>query len=155
MVADDVEPFSIVECTGFQHLMKQLEPRYDPQSHCYLSDTTLPQLYASVKEVVQKELDAAKYVSCTTDIWMANYVAKSYTSLTAHWIMEDFPLKMVVLHVEEFPDHQSADNIAATLDLMLDKSGLREKLHAVLHDNTTNAVAASRDSGTQCAALNY
>ena len=71
MMTLDNEPFSIVEDDGFIDLMAHLQLRYMPPSPRYFSDTMLPQVYDSVKALVEKELVGpnGKHVSFTSDIW--------------------------------------------------------------------------------------
>lgn len=52
MIAIDLQPFSVVEDTGFNRLMAELEPRYVVPSRRYLSDVIMPGIHAKVKHHV-------------------------------------------------------------------------------------------------------
>ena len=56
MIALDNEPFTMVDHTGFNRLMKLLEPHYQPE------------MYEKVCLKVKKGVSAASHVSITTDV---------------------------------------------------------------------------------------
>ena len=53
-----------------------------------------------MKEEVSKLIDAAKYISSTTDIWSSSDNITSLLRLTAHWIDDAFVKVSAVLHAQ-------------------------------------------------------
>lgn len=55
-IAADLRPYSVVENTGFKHMMKVTEPRYEIPSHPHLSQKVIPALYERAKIAVVHDL---------------------------------------------------------------------------------------------------
>ena len=64
MIATDNQPFSGVYDTGFNHLIKTLEPRYVLPSRKYFSKSIVPDINAKLAEM----LVDVPYLSLTTDM---------------------------------------------------------------------------------------
>ena len=64
MIATDNQPFSVVHDTGFNHLIKTLEPRYVLPSRKYFSKSIVPDINAKLAEM----LVDVPYLSLTTDM---------------------------------------------------------------------------------------
>uniref|UniRef100_A0A671P1N0 BED-type domain-containing protein n=1 Tax=Sinocyclocheilus anshuiensis TaxID=1608454 RepID=A0A671P1N0_9TELE len=145
MALDD-QPFSVVEDTGFQRLVRHLEPRYTLPSRCYFADVCLPEIYNRVADHVHKLLHNDSAMSFTTDIWSSDVSPTSMLSLTAQWIDCDFKLK-VLLHSQEFTGSHTSLAISQAFTDMLDKWKIdRSRVHAVVRDNARNMAKAMTDS---------
>ena len=119
MVAMDMEPYSLVEPPGFKHFVNGLQPKFEVPGRHWLTDTAIPELYDDIRRQIKADLTEAQWISFTTDIWTANYTNVSFMSLPAHWISPAFERKMAVLHIQEFSESHSAENIASRLRAML------------------------------------
>jgi len=69
MIAEDMQPLSIVENSGFQKLINLLDSRYKLPSRKLIGTTLIPNLYESTRHKIETILSQAKYVSLTSDGW--------------------------------------------------------------------------------------
>jgi hypothetical protein len=58
----------------------------------YFSDVALPQLHSN----------SVTAISFTTGMWTSDISPMSMLSLTAEWVIEDFVLRKVILHAQEY-----------------------------------------------------
>jgi len=68
MIAEDMQPFSIVENRDFQKLVRLLDSRYTLPSLRTIGRTVIPNLYEITKSKVFGLVSNAKYVAITSDI---------------------------------------------------------------------------------------
>ena len=87
MIANDFQPFSIVEDRGLRNYSNSLNPMYTIPSRKTLSKSLIPQLYKSAQASVWERVQKAT-VFLTTDCWISR-VTTSYMLVTCHFI-EDF-----------------------------------------------------------------
>ena len=69
MISIDLQPFSVVEDTGFIRLVAELDSRFVLPSRRYLTEVVVPEIHAKAKFKVTELLGSTKYISMTTDIW--------------------------------------------------------------------------------------
>ena len=71
MIANDSQPFSIVEDTGFIQLIKHTCPQYIVPSMKYFSEKIIPEIYANLRQRLFEDIhsDDNFSISFTTDIW--------------------------------------------------------------------------------------
>ena len=69
MIVLDNKYFIVVDHTGFNQLMKLLEPCYQLSSDKYFSEKLMPEMYEKVCLKVKEGVFAASYVSIKTDMW--------------------------------------------------------------------------------------
>ena len=100
MIATDNQPFSVVHDTGFNRLIKTLEPRYVLPSRKYFSESIVPDIKEKINAKLAEMLIGVPYVSLTTDIWSSSSAQESLISLTAHWVTADFNRVSAVLHAQ-------------------------------------------------------
>lgn len=137
-VCKDSQPFTAVEGVGFRHLMNQAEPRYQVPSATTISRTVLPTVYDSVRRRLKSEVDKAKYISLTSDIWRSR-AKDEYISLTAHFVTEDFELKHPCLGVFEFDESHTGDAIRKEMDkIIADWAITPTSITAIVTDNARN-----------------
>lgn len=141
MIAKDLRPLSTVEDDGFRRLVHGLNPRYELPSRRELTRTLLPLLYNQEVEIVSQELDKAKYVSLTTDIWTSRQT-QGFITVTAHFISPDWILKSVVLETARITDSHTGENIAEELTRICNKWNILDKLCSVVADNASNMISA-------------
>ncbi|XP_032358832.1 zinc finger BED domain-containing protein 4 [Etheostoma spectabile] len=144
----DHQPLSIVEDEGFRRLMSYMDSRYTLPGRKYFTDVCLPQLYQTVFAHVDTLMkDNITSISFTSDIWSSNVCPMSMLSLTAQFINQNFELKRVVLHSQEFSGSHTAEALAAAFSDMFRAWGIpKEKVHVILTDNAKNMVKAMRDA---------
>ena len=80
--------FNSVESPGFKHFISNLQPQYNVPGRRFFSQKVMPSIYHSLKRKVQDVVNAAKFISITTDEWTSRYSQDSFQSFTAHCISE-------------------------------------------------------------------
>lgn len=147
MIAVDIQPYSIVDDSGFKELIDALEPRYVLPSRKFFSEKIIPEMYDTVKGCVQTALSKAKFVCLTTDTWTAQTTTTSFLSLTAHWIDEKLTRQAAVLHCQKFDGQHTGSRLAdALLDMMNQWNIEKQRVHLVIRDGGANMVKAIRDA---------
>lgn len=141
MIGKDLQPFSIVEDSGFRSFIKELDPNYSIPSRWQLAHTFLPQVYSNCVEKVAGDLKLAKYICLTTDGW-TSISKEGFLSLTSHFISPDWKLNGYILHCKRVTEQHTAENLKSFLEDVTDKWELRGKVCAVVTDNASNIVAA-------------
>nr|XP_027808942.1 zinc finger BED domain-containing protein 4 [Marmota flaviventris]XP_027808943.1 zinc finger BED domain-containing protein 4 [Marmota flaviventris]XP_027808944.1 zinc finger BED domain-containing protein 4 [Marmota flaviventris]XP_027808946.1 zinc finger BED domain-containing protein 4 [Marmota flaviventris] len=87
MIALDLQPYSLVDSTGFNRLLGYLRPQYSVPPPSYFCSTAIPGMYDSVKQMVLSQLREAEsgMVHFTSGIWTGTQ-SREYLTLTAHWV---------------------------------------------------------------------
>ena len=148
MIATDNQPFSVVHDTGFNRLIKTLEPRYVLPSRKYFSESIVSDIKEKINAKLAEMLIGVPYVSLTTDIWSSSSAQESLISLTAHWVTADFNRVSAVLHAHRFDGSHTGEYICKKLEGMLKNWGIsKTRVHLIIHDNTSNMMKASREAG--------
>lgn len=94
------------------------------------------------------QLKEAKYIALTSDIWTCSNSNRSYISVTAHHISNDFIFKHGVLNISEFPGHHTGENIALKLKALIDDWKItKDKIYLLLRDSGSNMKKGARDFG--------
>ena len=81
MVVRNNQPFSIVEDEGFINYTAHLQPLYTLPCRKTLTELLEPE-YNNVRQVIQDEINAAKFVSFTSDVWTEDTTKASFLSLS-------------------------------------------------------------------------
>lgn len=111
LIIKDLQPFSIVEDSGFKDLMTCLEPNYKIPSRSFFSTNMLDTQFTVGKENLKKELKRASYISLTTDR-QTSRAETSYQAVTAHYILEDiWELQSALLGCFECHERHTAEYI--------------------------------------------
>ena len=110
-IAKDMQPVSVVQDHGFQHLMKTLEPRYQISHRKTFTDHVLPGMYTKVKELIIPVVCSAKHYAITTDYWTSRGNA-SYAGVMFHTITDDWEMKSFVLENKELSIEHTAENLS-------------------------------------------
>ena len=121
MMASDNQPFSIVEDQGFIELLAHLEHCYLIPSRKYFTQEALPKLYDSVRSSIANELDKAKFISITSDLWTCSHLNESFISLTGDWLDGSFNSKSAMLNARHFPGKHTGALNEAAFHLMLEE----------------------------------
>ena len=92
MVVTDFTPFSIVDSPGFFELVAHLEPRFEMPCRSTFRRRIDP-LYQEFRQKVQSDVDKAKHVAPTSDIWTDSTSNYTFISLSGHYLDEHWQLK--------------------------------------------------------------
>ncbi|KAL3848453.1 hypothetical protein ACJMK2_019310 [Sinanodonta woodiana] len=145
MIAVDMQPFCLVEDIGFTRLMKVLEPRYKLPSAMHFSRTIIPDMYLSVKAIIQERVDKALYVCFTSDAWTSDNNLHAFLSLTAHWIDSNWERQYAFLQLRLLEVSHTGEMLAAELlSIMEEWKVVRDRRGILVRDNGSNMVKAAR-----------
>ena len=146
-IAKDGIPIHTVNKTGFKRLLNTFDRRYEIPSRNYFSETTLPVLYATVKEEIKQELSAVHHFSATTDLW-SSVGMKPYMSYTVHFINEEWKPTNRCLQTQYVPDDHTGENLAEAMMLTLEAWELDvTKQVCLTTDNGSNIKNATQRLG--------
>lgn len=142
MICKDCQPFTIVEHTGFNKLMKTLAPHYKVPSR-FTIKRLINDKFDVLAAIMRQKLGKKK-CTLTTDIWV-DPQTRSFLSLTVHFHDEDqdkfiFSGTIGVFMLEE---RHTAENIANELKLICSEWNIcDEDVVAVATDNAANITLA-------------
>lgn len=136
-------PFRIVESESFINLMGFCVPGYKVPSRVSFSKLTEKQ-YESKKTELKDELKAVNSISITTDSW-TSVNTHSFTTVTGHFINNDWLLKSVVLATVHKKEDHTAENLRADIEEVLTDFGVQNKVTGCVHDNAANIVRGVRE----------
>ncbi|XP_036346574.1 zinc finger BED domain-containing protein 1-like [Rhagoletis pomonella] len=142
MVVKDLQPFSVVEDTGFKDLLTYLEPGYKIPSRYILSNTLLDAHYSDAQKRLKEELQSVKHISITTDGWTSR-ATTSYQAVTAHYLL-NWELKSALLGCFECHERHTAEYIKNELCNLLSYWEIQSKIFVSVTDNAANMKAAIR-----------
>ena len=166
-ISKDLQPFSVVEDTGFKKLCQTLieigakhgslsieDLLYD---RTHLSKYILPQIYNECRNNLKLEIQGIEYGSITTDLWTDDIIKNSYQVFTYHFIDHDWKLKAKCLGLYDFPDSKTGLAIRAKTHDVMQKFISPEAISNMtfVTDNGSNMKSAYRtDKRISCAAHN-
>ncbi|CAI6342938.1 unnamed protein product [Macrosiphum euphorbiae] len=142
MIAEDLQPVSIVENTGFRNLVQLLDSRYKIPNRRTLTRSIIPNLYEETRTKVHSLLAQSKYVSITTDIW-TSINTDSFITITAHFVQGD-RLNTVVLCTKKLLNNHTGENLAEVLLTEFNKWDIQSKIAGIVTDGGSNIKAAVR-----------
>ena len=144
MIATDCQPFSIVEDQGFIEFCAGLQPNYLIPSRSYMKNM-LHSEYAEARENVQAKVDAAKYISFTSDIWSDTKSNVTFISLSAHWLDEiDFAQNHYCLACTYFPGSHTGVAISDKFTSIMTAWKINpERQVFLLRDGAANMIVGS------------
>lgn len=143
LIVKDLQPFQIVENSGFQEYSKALNADYQLPNRKQLA-LMVDGKYKLVSESLKKELEDVSYLALTSDIWTSDS-NKSFISLTAHYIYQ-YKLKSVVISTSEIQIHHTAENIALAIQEVMDQWQISSKVVTIVTDNA----AAMKKAVSEC-----
>ncbi|XP_065658221.1 zinc finger BED domain-containing protein 4-like isoform X2 [Hydra vulgaris] len=149
LITLDIEPFSIVEDTGFNELIKDAYPNYKLPCRTYFSQNVIPSMYDKLLEDIKIKVSATNYLSLTTDIWTADTAKIAFLSITGHWTdPTKFSQETAVLRVIHFPENHTGVHIKEYLQKGLESFKiLLSKVHLIVTDNASNMKVVVKNSG--------
>lgn len=136
-----------VECLllGFKRLFNIVAPKYEIPSRKYFTETVVPDMFRKCKTRILQKTTAATWISLTSDMWTSEVNSKSFISLTAHWVTDDFSLEHAVLCVRFFPGSHTGEKICEIISQVLDEYEINiTKVHLFLRDSGANIKKAAK-----------
>lgn len=142
-------PLAIVEKTGFLHLLKKIEPRYQPPSKHAMSRRHIPKLYDVTRQKVLDRLKTATTFAATTDMWSSHGMTP-YMGYSIHFIDNEWKLNHIDLGTIFVPEDHTADILREAMNDVLEQWGLVQANQVcITTDNGANVAKAVRDLGWQ------
>lgn len=130
MIAQDYQPFSIVEDQGFRNFVQALNTNYELPNRKLISKTLIPEKYLECRNHVKELVQEAENVCITIDSW-TSIAMDSYFSVTAHF-KKDCKLLTVMLHCEQISRSHPAESMATSLKNMAQEYNIEDKLALVV-----------------------
>lgn len=144
LCTETFQPFSIVEEEAFRRFCRWI-PGYQLPTRKTLANSIMQEAYTKLHDTIKLQLTKEVHSIClTADMW-TSLKTESFIALTGHYITEDLELKNVLLGCCQFLGHHTADNIAAELEVLVDKYGLKNKVNFMVTDNAANIVKAVKE----------
>ncbi|XP_060877420.1 E3 SUMO-protein ligase ZBED1-like [Metopolophium dirhodum] len=144
MIAEDLQPLSIVENEGFKNMVNLLDSRYKIPSRRALGRTIIPNMYTNVRNKVQTLLNDTSYIAITTDIW-TSINTDSFKTMTAHFFpKEQSKLKTVVLCTKKLEHSHTGAHLDEIMTSELNSWGILDKVVAIVTDGGSNIKSAVR-----------
>ncbi|XP_077421639.1 zinc finger BED domain-containing protein 4-like isoform X2 [Vanacampus margaritifer] len=157
MICTDLEPFSVVERSGFKALVAFLEPKYKIPPRQHFSRTVVPELYEAMRGSLVRSLKAAygSVINLTTDLWTGNHNAHAYLCITGHWCERvadsSVQRKVGLLNVGVLDiDHKAKDVLRCVKEKMREwkaSVGQPVRVKFVVSDNAAILVKAFSEIG--------
>ncbi|XP_017480716.1 PREDICTED: zinc finger BED domain-containing protein 1-like [Rhagoletis zephyria] len=143
MIAADIQPFRIVEDSGFRKFVECLDPRYVLPSRTSLQNLLLKNTYNDVKKKLQVILNGTQYCAITTDCWTSR-ANENYLTVTCHFITDNCKLQVAVLSTNKLLSgtNHSAENISETLRNVLSEWSILHKVTSLVTDNAASMLKA-------------
>ncbi|KAF2878712.1 hypothetical protein ILUMI_27464 [Ignelater luminosus] len=149
VIVKEYQPFRVVEDPEFKKFIYMLCPNYKMPDRKTISNSLIPRLYNSTKEVISNELSDVDAVCLTTDGW-TSINNQSFMALTAHFIdgnQEKHHLKSYLLGCVPFYEQHTAKNLCEQLKSQVNEWGLANKIACIISDNATNITSAIKVTG--------
>jgi len=143
MIAEDMQPFSIVENRGFQKLVRLLDSRYTLPSRRTIGRTLIPDIYETTRSKVFGLVSNAKHVAITSDVW-TSMNTESYLTATVHFFDTDLQLRTFVLATEKLTSNHTAQYLSEVLHDIFHNWNIRTKVCAIVIDSGAKIKAAVR-----------
>lgn len=145
MIAQDIQPISIVEDKGFAKFCQILNSNYVLPSRRTLSKVLLPALFNDVQEKLSRKLEGVNWLSITTDLW-TSINTSCYLAVTIHfWDEESSIPQSFILDCLRIGGRHTAQRLGEELRQILIEHGVMSKVVVGVTDNGANIVRALRE----------
>ena len=141
LIVIDMQPLSVVEDKAFRSLMHEMDPKYKIISRKQLTQVLLPSKYEMEKASLMSRLNQVENLAVTTDQWSSRN-NEGYTTITAHFIDDNWNIHSPVLMTRHKPQRHTAINLANELAEAFEEFQIKDKVTAVVTDNAPNITSA-------------
>ncbi|KAL2081038.1 hypothetical protein ACEWY4_022891 [Coilia grayii] len=141
IIVKDLQPFSIVEDSGFRDFVALLDPSYTLPSRRALKNMVV---HKYEEEKAKAAMQSVEAVGLTSDMWTSINM-EAYLAVTCHYVDDSAKLATVLLGVVPFPISHTADNISAAKKLLMQEWGIEGKVTSIVTDAGANMVASVRN----------
>jgi len=96
-------------------LLAKADPRFELPHRTHFDTKVIPQMYVSICNRIEEQLEEVNHCTTTTDLWTASHQYCSYISLTIHFVDVDFTLNSLCLKALEIPQDHTAESLQHVL----------------------------------------
>ncbi len=145
MIAQDLQPLSVVADAGFLKLCQALDRKYQVPSRMQVRNVLLPAKFNKVQDKVKKDIGLTSTVALTTDLWTSTNNS-SFLAVTCHWWnQKKDKLDSSILDCHRVLGHHTATMIKEEVEKILEEFNIKEKVLTMVTDSGSNVVKAARD----------
>ncbi|XP_075168881.1 E3 SUMO-protein ligase ZBED1-like [Haematobia irritans] len=138
----DLQPFNIVERTGFQRYMKRIDGNLTFPTARTVGSTALNDVYNVYLDAIKNILERSpNQMNLVLDMWTDRYKKIAYINIKVHYC-DQFQLKSISLKTEHFPHPHTGVTIGEKIDSALHQFKLTHKDFKAVTDGGTNIISA-------------
>lgn len=141
MIVKNLQPFSILDDSGFKDFVALLDPTYTLPSRRALKNMVV-QKYEEEKIKARAVMHNVEAVSLTAYMWTSINM-DAFLAVTYHYVDDSSKLATVLLGVLPFP--HTADNISAAQRSLMEEWGIETKVTSIVTDAGANMVASVKN----------
>jgi len=123
-------------------LLAKADPRFELPHRTHFATKIIPQMYVSVRNRIEEQLEEVNHCTITTDLWTTSHQHRSYISLKIHFVDADFTLNSLCLKTLEVSQHHTAESLQHVLLSMYQEWNIVDKVFGGTTDNGQNIVNA-------------
>jgi hAT family C-terminal dimerisation region len=136
-VVEDHMAFDTIESTGFQRIFKDLAIPLPFRSRMTMSRRIDKEFESQRAQLINELSLTCQTIGLSLDIWTSKNF-KAILGVIGHWLTADFQYQERVLEFTEMHSVHSGENMAQTVEEILEELGIRYKLLAITTDNASN-----------------
>jgi hypothetical protein len=143
-IIEDLQPLYVVQSPSFRRLISELDPGFIMPDEKGIKKIIFSAYNFTLPKLIEKIKVETKSVSLTTDMWTSKS-GQGYIGVTCSYIDSKFNLNEITLTVNYVRYPHTAQHIAESLEEVLEKWNLREKVFVITTDNAANMKKAISD----------
>lgn len=136
-IIDDLQPLYVVQSPSFRRLISELDPAFIMPDEKGIKKVIGNAYNYTLPALIKKIKLEAKNVSLTTDMWTSRG-GQGYIGITCSYIDSNFNLNEITLTVNYVRYPHTAQHITESLEEILEKWNLRDKVFTITTDNAAN-----------------
>ncbi|GBC30569.2 zinc finger BED domain-containing protein 4-like [Rhizophagus irregularis DAOM 181602=DAOM 197198] len=137
-IIDDLQPLYVVQSPSFRWLISKLDPAFIMPDEKGIKKVIGNAYNYTLPALIKKIKLEAKNVSLITDMWTSRG-GQEYIGITCSYIDSNFNLNEITLTVTNYVRYpHTAQHITESLEEILEKWNLRDKVFTITTDNAAN-----------------
>lgn len=141
-IVEDVQPISILEQPGFQHLIEVLSRGRKVMSRKTFV-ARLDAAFDRMKEELRVKLDKVQSLCTTADLWSVHN--RVYFGMTCHWLEDNFERKSAALACTRIYGRHNCEMVIAKIQEIHSSYNIESKIRATVTDNGSSFVKAFKE----------
>ncbi|CAB5386644.1 unnamed protein product [Rhizophagus irregularis] len=136
-IIDDLQPLYVVQSPLFCRLISELDPAFIMPDEKGIKKVISNAYNYTLPALIKKIKLEAKNISLTTDMWTSRG-GQGYIGITCSYVDSNFNLNEITLTVNYVRYPHTAQHITESLEEILEKWNLRDKVFTITTDNAAN-----------------